>query len=351
MKKIRILVVDDSALMRRIIRDIISEQPDMELAGTAKNGLEALSKIETDRPDVVTLDLEMPEMDGFETLQQIMRLRPLPVIMVSGHTRAGSEATLKALSAGALDFIPKPEAGFKNDAFEEFCGSLPLKIRAAYSVKPEFISCVKELSLPTGKNGPVMRETVPAHTIIAVGASTGGPKALELLLGALPAALPAAVLLSVHMPPGFTLSFANRLNTLSPLQVKEGAEGDAIHAGRALVAPGGYHMKLKGEQISLDSGMKVNFVRPSIDVMLESLIASPYRIIVVMLTGMGKDGADGAARLKSKKSDTVILVQDPATAVIPSMPEAVMKSAAVNSVASIDKMASEITRYAARLPR
>lgn len=349
MKKIRVLVVDDSALMRRIICDIISEQPDFELAATARNGLEALSKIEAARPDVVTLDLEMPQMNGLQTLQIIMSRRPLPVIMVSSHTKAGSETTLKALSAGAVDFIPKPAMGSKDNPLEELRGVLPLKIRAAASVKPQFITPDKEPPALEKKAIAVGKERFPVQTLVAMGASTGGPKALEILFSALPANLPAAVLLSLHMPPGFTLSFANRLNTLSPIQVEEGAQGDTLYEGRALIAPGGYHMKLKHDTIILDAGSKVNFVRPSVDVMLESLIESPYNIIVVMLTGMGKDGAGGTARLKKFKKDTVILVQDPVTAIIPSMPEAVMKSTTVTAVVPLEKMASEITRQAVRL--
>lgn len=348
MKKIRVLVVDDSALMRRIICDIIAEQPDMELSGVAGNGLEALAGINASKPDVVTLDLEMPHMDGFETLRNIMRRFPLPIIMVSSYTKSGSEATLKALSAGALDFIPKPSAGFESEAFDELRHILPLKIRAAAAVKPGFIKYDKKQPAPAHKEAVVKKERPPVHTLIAIGASTGGPKALEALFSAFPADLPAAVLLSLHMPPGFTLSYANRLNTLSAIQVKEGAEGDHVYAGRALIAPGGYHMKLKKDRISLDTGSKVNFVRPSIDVMLESLIDSPYKVIVVILTGMGKDGADGAANLQKYKKDTLILAQDPATAMIPSMPEAVIKSAAVSVTLPLEKMAAEIMRHAAR---
>ena len=347
MKKIRVLVVDDSALMRRMIGDIIAEQPDMELSGVAGDGLEALAGINASKPDVVTLDLEMPHMDGFETLRNIMRRFPLPIIMVSSYTKAGSEATLKALSAGALDFIPKPAAGLESDTFTELRHILPLKIRAAAAVKPGFIKFDKKQPAPAHKYAAAQKERPPA-TLIAIGASTGGPKALEVLFSAFPAELPAAILLSLHMPPGFTLSYANRLNTLSAIQVKEGAEGDNVYAGRALIAPGGYHMKLRKDRISLDTGSKVNFVRPSIDVMLDSLIDAPYKVIVVILTGMGKDGADGAANLQKYKKDTLILAQDPTTAMIPSMPEAVIKSAAVSAVLPLEKMASEILRHAAR---
>ncbi|MEW5785272.1 MAG: chemotaxis response regulator protein-glutamate methylesterase [Bacillota bacterium] len=350
MSAMRVLVVDDSALMRRLIGDIIQEQPDLTLAATACNGQDALKKIETVQPHVVTLDVEMPLMDGIETLQRIMAAYPLPVIMVSSHTREGSESTLKALSAGAVDFIPKPAMSSLEDSIEELRGILPQKIRAAASIKPEFITAAKQPSRAAIKLPP-SEQSIPARALVAIGASTGGPKALELLFSTLPADLPAAVMLCLHMPPGFTMAFANRLDMLSPLQVREAAAGDAVTEGKVLLAPGGFHMKLRGGTIALDAGPKVNFVRPAVDVMLESLVDYPHGIVVVILTGMGKDGAAGAARLKQEKKDTVILVQDPGTAIIPSMPEAAITSTGCAATVPLSGMAAEIMRQAVRIAR
>lgn len=351
MKKIRVLVVDDSALMRRILGDIIAGHHDLVLAGTAGNGLEALVKIEASRPDVLTLDLEMPHMGGLETLRHIMNRCPLPVIVVGSHTRAGSESAFQALSAGAVDFIAKPAGGAGDNPVAELRFVLPQKIRAAASVRPEFFTLTGNSLKASAGIGPARLQGGPARAVVAIGASTGGPRALEHLFTSLGGDLPAAVLVTLHMPPGFTLSFANRLNTLSALQVAEGAGGTTIREGLALIAPGGFHMKLRGDAIYLDDGPKVNFVRPSVDVMLESLLDYPYGIIVVMLTGMGRDGAEGAARLKEAKQDTIILVQDPATAIIPGMPEAVLKNTTVTAVVPLEKMAEEIFSQADRLGR
>jgi two-component system chemotaxis response regulator CheB len=350
MKKIRVLVVEDSALMRRIIGDIIREQPDMEVAATARNGLEALAKIETAQPQVITLDLEMPRLGGLETLRKIMVLNPLPVIMVSSHTQEGSESTMKVLSAGAVDFIAKPVMATLEESITELRAVLPDKIRAAASARPEIILSSGPLQ-PVPHKKPVERPEHPARVVVAIGASTGGPKALETIFSAFPADLPAAVLLSLHMPPGFTMTFANRLDTISRLQVQEAFGGAPVLEGQALVAPGGYHLKLRRDKVVLDTGPKVNFVRPSVDVMLESLCDYPRPVIAVILTGMGRDGAAGADRLKQRKEDTVILVQDPATAVIPGMPEAVMQQAACDAVVPLEEMAPEIARHALRLSR
>jgi two-component system chemotaxis response regulator CheB len=350
MKKIRVLVVEDSTLMRRIIGDIISEQPDMEVVATAGNGLEALAKIETAQPQVITMDLEMPRMGGLDTLRKIMALNPLPVIMVSSYTQEGSEATMKALSAGAVDFIAKPVMASVEDTMAELRAILPDKIRAAASARTEMIVTSSPFQPPAPKR-TVERPEQAARVVVAIGASTGGPKALETIFSAFPADLPAAVLLCLHMPPGFTMTFANRLDSLSRLQVQEAFEGAPLLEGQALVAPGGYHIKLRGDKIVLDAGPKVNFVRPSVDVMFESLCDYPRPVIAVILTGMGRDGAAGAARLKQSKEDTVILVQDPATAVIPSMPEAVMQQAACSAVVPLKDMAAEITRHVLCLSR
>ncbi len=345
MKPIQVLVVDDSALMRRVISDIIKGAPGMELAATARDGLDALEKVKSRRPDVATMDLEMPRLDGLATLELIMKECPLPVIMLSSHTMAGSESTLKALSAGAVDFISKPSGSKLDESLEELNTLLPEKIIAAAAARIGVIepARIEPSPLTPAKKAVAVRGTKP-RVIVAIGASTGGPKVLESVFKTIPADLPATILLSQHMPPGFTASFAQRLNQISPLLVKEAEEKDALLAGRALIAPGGYHMVIKNGLVNLSSGPKVNYVRPSVDVMLESLAGCAEKILVVIMTGMGKDGAAGSAFLKKAKSDTLFLAQDPVTALIPSMPEAMLKSAPGAARMPADRIAAEIDR-------
>ncbi len=349
MKTVRVLIVEDSAFMRRIINDIISETPDLEVVATAKDGVDALKKIKDYKPDVLTMDLEMPRMDGIETVRHIMAENPLPVIMLSSHTKVGSESTLKALDAGAVDFISKPSrnlSGSFEDSVEELKNVLPQKIIAASTAKVDLIAPqktvvhdgAKKYALRTGR-----KET--AGVIVAIGASTGGPKALEILFKNLSPDLPAAVMLSQHMPPGFTLSFAQRLDLFSPLKVKEAEQGDALLKGQALVAPGGYHLVLHNKTVALDSGPRVNYVRPSIDVMLESLVDCEHSVVVVIMTGMGKDGAAGTKVLKQKKKDTVVIIQDPSTALIPSMPSALQKDGLSDIQLPVERIAAEIERH------
>jgi len=349
LKTVRVLVVEDSAFMRRVISDIICEHPDMDVAATAKDGVDALKKIKECKPDVITMDLEMPRMDGIQTMRRIMAETPLPVIMLSSHTGVGSESTLKALDAGAVDFITKPSMGV---SVEELKDVLPQKIIAASMARVNLITSEKTEAYKAGQQFTSYSERREmASLVIAIGASTGGPKALEAVFKGLPPDLPAAVMLSQHMPPGFTLSFAQRLDLFSPLKVKEAANGDPLLKGEALVAPGGYHLIAKKNSVHLDSGPRVNFVRPSIDVMLESLASCEQKILVVIMTGMGKDGAAGTAILKKKKSDTIVIAQDPTTALIPSMPEALIKTGLCDVQVSAERMALEIDHYARKLSR
>lgn len=349
MKPVRVLIVEDSAFMRRIISDIINETPGLEVVATAKDGIDALKKIKDFKPDVLTMDLEMPRMDGIETMRHIMAENPLPVIMLSSHTSLGSESTLKALDAGAVDFITKPMRNTSEafaDSIEELKNVLPQKITAASTAKVNLIKPQKS-AVDDGikKAAPRIVRKEAAGVIVAIGASTGGPKALEVLFKNFSPDFSAAVMLSQHMPPGFTLSFAQRLDLLSPLKVKEAEQGDVLLKGQALVAPGGYHMVLHNKAVGLDSGPRVNYVRPSIDVMLESLVDCQHQVIVVMMTGMGKDGAEGTKVLKRKKKDTVVIIQDPATALIPSMPAALLKNGLSDIQVPVEKIAAEVERH------
>ncbi len=348
MKIIKVLVVDDSALMRRVISDIIAEHDSLELVATARDGLDALKKIESKRPDVVTMDIDMPRLDGLQTLSMIMAKHPLPVIVLSSHTVSGSESTLKALEAGAVDFLPKPSMRSLQESFAELRDILPSKIIAAASAQVDLITETKQsIQIEPPARPPVTAAPADekARVVIAVGASTGGPKALETFFSNLPADLPAALLLSQHMPPGFTYSFSQRLDLMSQLKVKEAEEGDRLLRGHAFIAPGNYHMIVKDGAIKLDSGPKVNYVRPSIDVMFHSLRNINQKVLVVIMTGMGRDGADGAQVLKKSKGDTIIIAQDPATALISSMPEALIRSVPCDAIVPLEKLASEVSRF------
>jgi len=346
LKKVKVLVVEDSALMRRIIGDIIRDHKELDLLATARDGLDALNKIKSHKPDVITMDLEMPRLDGLETLKRIMTDTPLPVIMISSHTSVGSESTLKALDAGAVDFIAKPDFGSSDETVDELKNVLPQKIIAASTAKVGLVS-TPQITAPQKTDdlpAPTVHRHKAARTILAIGASTGGPKALEAFFKVLPVDFPAAILLSQHMPPGFTLSFSQRLNMISPLQIKEAKDGDPLLAGQALIAPGGFHVVVKKGLVHLDSGPKVNYVRPSIDVMLESLAFCEQRLMVVIMTGMGKDGAAGARIVREKKPDTIFMAQAPSTSLIPSMPDALLKNVADTIEVPLARLAAEVDR-------
>lgn len=312
----------------------------MELVGTARNGEDALRKIAIYKPDVITLDVEMPGLNGLDTLKRIMEQTPLPVIMVSSLTQRGSKITIEALAAGAIDFITKPSL-VKGESAEEIRRLLPLKIKAAAGARLGAYKdpvCFEEKKVKkTGPSGRLARK------IVAIGASTGGPRALEEVLKGFPADLPAAVLITQHMPAGFTDSLSKRLDRICPLKVAEAANGESILESKAYVAPGGFHLLVaKDGTTLLSSSAPVNYVRPSADLMMETAaeVFGPS-VVGVVLTGMGRDGAEGMARIKEKGGKTV--VQDPNTAVIPSMPQAVIKKGSADMIVSLERVAAVVT--------
>ena len=333
MAKTRVLVVDDSAFMRKVISDMIAQDPVLEVAGTARDGLDALEKIKRLRPDVVTLDVEMPRKDGLETLRDVMRSQPVPVIMLSSMTQSGAKATIDALALGAVDFVAKPSGPISLD-IEQVQEELIRKIKAAAlaRIHPTPIRRgSREVGYqPTAEQRASFRLSAVssggAKSIVAIGASTGGPRALEAVIRQFPPDLPAGVLVIQHMPPGFTRSMAERLDQISSITVKEAEEGDRIRAGVAYVAPGDYHMVVsKDGVLHIVQTPPVNYVRPSVDVTLLSL-PSVYsdQLVGVILTGMGKDGAAGMARIKA--GGGVTIVQDESTSTIYSMPRAVVEN-------------------------
>ncbi len=328
------MVVDDSALMRSVISDMLNSDPDIEVAGTARDGKDAIDKIGKYEPDVITLDIEMPVMDGLTALKKIMATDPIPVVMVSALTEKGSVDTIKALEYGAVDFIHKPSGSISLD-MQSVKEDLIKKVKVARSAKPR---------KPRMMNlDPIVCSKNLSKRIIAIGSSTGGPSALMEVVPRLPKNTP-PVLIVQHMPAGFTKSFAERLNKESAMKVKEASEGDKIEGGTVLIAPGDFHMVVMGnERIHLTKEPPINFVRPAVDPMMES-VADVYgvNVIGVILTGMGSDGAIGMSAIKQKKGQTV--AQDKDTCVVFGMPGAAVDTGCVDSVMPLSNIPEEIVR-------
>ncbi len=338
----RVLVVDDSAFMRHAIRRVLEAQPDLEVVGVASDGIEALEQVRRLRPDVVTLDVEMPRMDGLQTLAILMRDTPLPVVMLSTLTEAGAPATIRALELGAIDFVTKPSppavslASVEPHLLETVRQAARARVRRASPAAPA-------LDTPRIRLAPTAATTRRADRLVAIGCSTGGPKALIDVIPHLPGNLPAGVLVVQHMPAGFTRSLAERLDRASALTVKEAQAGDVPVAGLVLIAPGGWHMTLGADgRVLLNDNPPVHGVRPSVDVLFDSLPALYGRKCVgVVLTGMGSDGADGAEALH--KAGAPILVEDASTTVVYGMPRAVAERGVADLQVPLPKIAAAIT--------
>ncbi len=306
MKKINVLVVDDSAFMRKVISDIIKLDEELNVIGTARNGKEAIEKIKELKPDVITLDVEMPVMDGLTALKIIIEEFHLPVIMLSTITKEGADATLKALELGAVDFITKPNNIFKMNE-EEIVSQIGESIKIASRVT---ITSLRKRNIPKthfNNASPIYsRKDSSIKKIVAIGTSTGGPRALQEIIPFIPKNISASFLIVQHMPAGFTKSLAERLNNLSQIKVKEGENDEILKAGYAYIAPGGYHMKLYKEsnslyKIKLTKENPVSGHRPSVDMMMNSLTdLNIENLIGVILTGMGADGAQGMKKIKEK---------------------------------------------------
>ncbi|AYA40527.1 chemotaxis response regulator protein-glutamate methylesterase [Xenorhabdus nematophila] len=334
MNKITVLCVDDSALMRQIMREIINSHPDMEVVDCAPDPFVARDLIKRYNPQVLTLDVEMPRMDGIDFLEKLMRLRPMPVVMVSSLTAKGSEITLKALELGAVDFVTKPQLGIREGmlAYSELIAE---KIRAAAQAKVSSVMSVSEVAVPLN-----FKPLLSSEKLIAVGASTGGTEAIKNLLQPLPVTSP-ALLITQHMPPGFTRSFAERLNKLSQITVKEAEDGERVLPGHAYIAPGDRHMELcrsgANYQIMITNAPPVNRHRPSVDVLFRSVAKCAGRNAVgVILTGMGSDGAAGL--LEMKQAGAYTLAQSEASCVVFGMPRAAIQLGAVDDVMDIQKI-------------
>ncbi|MDV6319093.1 chemotaxis response regulator protein-glutamate methylesterase [Chromohalobacter sp. HP20-39] len=329
--KIKVLCVDDSALIRDLMSKIIDSQPDMEVVATAPDPLVARDLIKRTNPDVLTLDVEMPRMDGLDFLERLMRLRPMPVLMVSSLTQKGSEITLRALELGAVDFVAKPEMGIR-EGMLEYTEMIADMIRAAARSRPKAVS----KQPPAKDKAPLKAPLLSSEKVIIIGASTGGTEAIRHVLEPLPANSP-AILITQHMPGGFTKSFAERLDKLCRISVKEAADGERVLPGHVYIAPGDWHMKLARSGanyvIRLDDAPPVNRHRPSVDVLFHSAAQNAGRnAIGVILTGMGKDGAAGL--LEMRQAGAYTIAQDEASCVVFGMPrEAVILGGATDTIA------------------
>ena len=341
-RPIRVMIVDDSAFMRFTISNRLSEVPGLTVVGTARDGEEALALIPRLQPDVITLDVEMPRLNGLATLREIMANFPRPVIMLSSLTSEGASETIQSLTYGAVDFIAKPAAKANIDAVMD---ELVAKIRKAVKARVFAIPLARR---PVDSS--VERPAKPTRTlaaqdkVVVIGSSTGGPRALNTVVPQLPGDLSAAVIIVQHMPVGFTRTLAERLDSVSHLQVKEAAPGDRLEVGKALVAPGGFHMVLDANgHIALNQNPPVHGVRPAIDVTLSS-VAQKYgsSVVSVILTGMGSDGTNGSALVHSNGG--VVIAEDEASCVVWGMPRSVVEAGVADIVSPLADVAWQIIK-------
>jgi two-component system chemotaxis response regulator CheB len=339
-KKIRVLVVDDSALMRKLISQVLQRDPSIEVVGTAMDGAMGLKKIDELHPHVVTLDIDMPRMDGIEMLRQITRKHRVPVIVVSAQTDASASITLRALAFGAFDFVTKPQDAALG-RLDQIAAELAQKIKvAAASGPPKMI-----ITVPTLKPKTTRRTTMPSAPtkIVAIGISTGGPNALQYVFSQMPADFPGCIVVVQHMPEGFTQMFARRLDESSALEVKEAQSGDLLLAGRVLICPGDRHIKVRrmehGKIAILVDQPRVNGHRPSADVLFNS-VAQEFgnNAVGVLMTGMGEDGAAGLGALQA--AGAITAAQSPDTCVVDSMPRAAIERGFVSKIISLPNVAS-----------
>lgn len=352
MPKTKVLVVDDSAFMRKVISDIINSDSNLEVIGKARDGNDAIKKIKELNPDVVTMDIEMPSMDGLSALAKIMRENPVPIIMLSSLTKAGTEQTVKALSLGAVDFIPKPSGQISLD-IDKVKDEIIRKIKIAADTKKNlhnFNNINQFIEDKTTKVEKLLNKSKPLNKLVVIGTSTGGPKALHQVIPNLPNTLDAAILIVQHMPAGFTKSLAERLDSISNLQVKEAEDGELIVPGCVYVAPGDYHLTVKANRlgnkqlfISLNQLPPYGGHRPSVDVMFNSVADQFWgHIVGVVMTGMGRDGAEGIVNIKNKGG--LAIAEDQSSCIVYGMPRAAIETRKVDKIAPLNDISHEILR-------
>lgn len=364
MKTVKVLVVDDSAFMRKLIGDFLSEDDRIQVVGTARNGEEGLRKIKELNPDVVTMDVEMPVLNGLEALKIIMKTMPVPVVMLSSTTKEGAENTFTAMEYGAVDFIIKPSGPIsldlhkiKTELTEKIVQAsnanmkglvkFPAKGKKTAVLQQKFSKIEPCQFMQIGRSSSVSSSNL--RKLICIGTSTGGPRALQKVLCDLPGNLNAPVLIVQHMPAGFTKSLASRLNGLSDLSVKEAEDGDILQNGTAYIAPGGFHLTAarlgKDLVVHLDDSPPRNGHRPSVDVMFESLgeIKGIQKIAVIM-TGMGADGKNGLMEMK-KNGEVKAIAESKETSIVFGMPRAVIESGLADDVQNIEHIAESILKF------
>jgi two-component system, chemotaxis family, protein-glutamate methylesterase/glutaminase len=343
-QKIKVLVIDDSALMRQLLTVLLQQDPAIHVVGTAPDPLIAREKIKHLKPDVLTLDVEMPLMDGLTFLEKLMRLHPMPVVMVSSLTEKGGELTLKALELGAVDYVAKPRDNLREGMqalADEICAKVHMAARAHVHISPDPCAPIADIAA-----GP---SAAANDRVVAIGASAGGTQAITQILTELPEHVPGIAVVQ-HMPPKFTTLFAAHLNARSRLNVREAQDGDRLQPGTALIAPGGLHMALRrdahGYAVRVYHGAPVNLHQPAVDVLFDSAAqCARADALGILLTGMGNDGAKGLLAMRKAGAHTV--AQDEATSVIFGMPEQAIKLGAARDVMALDRVAKRIVSWAA----
>lgn len=340
MEKIKVLVVDDSAFMRKAISSMLSSDPEITVIGTARDGEEAIDQVLRLKPDVVTLDVEMPRMSGLDTLKVLMERAPLPVLMLSSLTTEGAKETLKALELGAVDFIPKNLEDLSLNIVK-IEHDLVMKVKGVARKRIKRRAAPTEPLIPSGP-----RTYSGKIAVVAIGVSTGGPKALQDVLPLFPENFPVPILVVQHMPKGFTGPFAERLNQLSRLKIKEAEDGEALRSGIAYIAPGGLHLravKRRVTEVNLELSDQPDDLlhRPSVDVMMLSVAESfSGRCVGVIMTGMGNDGLEGMRAIKNSGGKTI--AQDEESCIVYGMPKAVVEAGIADKVVPLPNLAGEI---------
>lgn len=341
-RKIRVLVVDDSAIVRRLLTDTISAEVDMEVVGTAPDPFIARDKILSLQPDVLTLDIEMPRMNGLTFLKKLMIYRPMPVIVISSLSQASCEVSMEALRCGAVDVMGKPDGPY---SVGDLRSALASKLRAAVHarIRRSDAKLTPSQSIPRIVH-PALQHNFTENAVLAIGASTGGTEAIREVLEALPASVP-GIVIAQHIPPVFSAAFANRLNRLCALDVKEAQNGDEVLPGRAYVAPGNFHMILRRTssryRIEIQDGPMVCYQRPSVDVLFSSVAeAAGNKATGILLTGMGTDGAQGLLRMRQAGARTI--AQDEESCIVYGMPREAAKLGAAERILPLSSIASAI---------
>jgi two-component system chemotaxis response regulator CheB len=336
-RKIRVLIVDDSAIVRKLLSEALSGEPDIEIAGTAPDPYVARDKILSLQPDVLTLDIEMPRMDGLTFLGKVMRFHPMPVIIISSLAQPSCRIALEALEVGAVEVLGKPGGPYSVGELRQILGA---KVRAAAAAR------LRPRTQPAAAPPPpaVVAPSLPPDSVIAIGASTGGTEAIAAVLSRLPASTP-PIVITQHIPPHFSRAFAQRLNQSCAMEVHEAADGEPVRPGTALIAPGDYHLLLRrsasGYYATVKTGPRVCYQRPSVDVLFQSVAETAGgRAVGVLLTGMGSDGAQGLLRMRQAGAHTI--AQDEATCVVFGMPREAIALGAAASVLPLDRIANAI---------